>query len=73
MTLTEFAQTGRAESYRIGTAHRDKLPGVTVPSFRCKCCGQVKATTGRAQVVKGAPKFGYKCAACVAAEAGVTA
>lgn len=47
------------------TARQASMPGVTVASFVCRCCGRERLAHGRRQIVKGTSRFGYKCAECV--------
>ena len=66
---TEFAQSAtRVNFFRVATERQKNMPGVTLPSFVCKCCRKPKAATGRKQVVKGAPRYGYMCAECAEKE-----
>jgi hypothetical protein len=54
------------EQYRDATQRLGRLPGVTLPSFRCQKCRKSRVVNGRRQAVRGTSRYGYHCADCVA-------
>lgn len=64
MSIYDDCESIAQNQYRDRTERLASTKGVMAPSFCCKRCGLPKLTTGRKQLVKGAPKFGYVCAEC---------
>lgn len=50
--------------YRAVTNNMAAMPGVTVPTFCCALCGNVRPVKGRTLVEPGNRKAGYACACC---------
>jgi len=64
MSIYHYTQPTGIIRFRDGTDGQAAMPGVTKPSFICRCCQQSRAITGRKPVVKGTSRYGYVCAAC---------
>ena len=50
-----------------------RMTGVSSMTFLCRKCGQSKSPAHRKQMVKGFPKYGYKCAECAGKSAAESA
>lgn len=47
------------ERFRAQTERQKTMPGVTLPSFRCRECGSKATTKGRQKTANG-----WRCEAC---------
>jgi hypothetical protein len=59
-----FGSANEEQRYREQT-NKLRIPSVAFATFKCVTCKEYRPLQGRRVLVKGAPRFGYRCARCV--------
>lgn len=61
-----FANANEEYRYREQTHKKtNSIPPVEYATFKCASCKEFRPRKGMKEVLKGHPRFGYRCAKCL--------